>query len=48
MERGRWVAILTGVMAVILGVAYLGLVQLLDFRGNLQPAPLDMIFGLRF
>ncbi|AFY62484.1 hypothetical protein [Synechococcus sp. PCC 6312] len=48
MERPKWVAILTGVVAVLLGVGYLLLGQLLDFRGNLLPAPLDIILSLEF
>ncbi len=43
MERSKWVAILTGIVAVLLGLGYLALVQLLDFRGNLQPAPLETL-----
>ncbi|MDS3859929.1 hypothetical protein RIF25_03815 [Thermosynechococcaceae cyanobacterium BACA0444] len=48
MERPKWVAILTGVVAVLLGVGYLLLGQLLDFRGNLLPAPMEIIFNLKF
>jgi hypothetical protein len=35
--RSRWVAIVTGVIAVALGVGYLLLVQILDWRGDLLP-----------
>jgi hypothetical protein len=38
--RPKWVAILTGAISLLLGIGYLVLVQLLDFRGNLQPAPI--------
>eukprot|EP00850_Spirogloea_muscicola_P005638 SM000026S08887 [mRNA] locus=s26:222141:222776:- [translate_table: standard] len=39
-EKGQATAIVTGVIAVLLGVAYLVLVQLLDTRGiNLVPPP---------
>jgi hypothetical protein len=39
MERPKVVAIITGAIALLLGVAYLILVQLLDFRGEMLPAP---------
>jgi hypothetical protein len=38
--RPKWVAILTGAISLLLGIGYLVLVQLLDFRGDLQPAPM--------
>ncbi len=37
IERSQWVAIFTGIVAVALGVMYLLLVQMLDWRGMLQP-----------
>lgn len=43
LDRARIVAILTGVMAILLGVAYLLLVQLLDYR-PLLPAPEALVF----
>ncbi len=39
MERGKIVAIITGAISLILAIAYLLLVQLLDFRGEMIPAP---------
>lgn len=39
MERSKIVAIITGAISVILALAYLLLVQLLDFRGEMIPAP---------
>jgi hypothetical protein len=42
MQRSQWVAILTGAITVILGVGYLILVQLLDWRGEMLPAPTDL------
>jgi hypothetical protein len=47
-QRPKWVAILTGAISLLLGIGYLVLVQLLDFRGDLQPAPVDLpgILGL--
>jgi hypothetical protein len=46
VKKGQTTAIITGAIAVILGVAYLVLVQLLDSRGtNLVPPPPEA-FGL--
>ena len=39
MERPKLVAIITGVISITLAIAYLLLVQLLDFRGEMIPAP---------
>jgi hypothetical protein len=39
MERSKIVAIITGAISVLLAIAYLILVQLLDFRGEMIPAP---------
>ncbi|MBE9117316.1 hypothetical protein IQ249_15565 [Lusitaniella coriacea LEGE 07157] len=39
MERGKFVAILTGAISIILAIAYLVMVQVLDFRGEMLPAP---------
>jgi hypothetical protein len=38
-RRGRWVAIVTGVISILIGVLYLGLILVLDSRGPLQPPP---------
>ncbi|GET38845.1 hypothetical protein [Microseira wollei] len=43
MNRSKVVAIITGAISVILALAYLLLVQLLDFRGEMQPAPLSQL-----
>ena len=32
-QRGRWVAIVTGIVSVLIGVAYLALITVLDARG---------------
>ncbi|WP_204151050.1 hypothetical protein [Leptolyngbya sp. CCY15150] len=40
MDRSKLVAIATGAVAVLLSVAYLLIVQLLDFRGEMKPAPI--------
>lgn len=41
MERPKWVAVVTGLLAILMGVGYLILVQLLDYRGGFEPAPLE-------
>lgn len=38
-DRSKIVAIVTGAIALLLGIAYLVIVQLLDFRGEMIPAP---------
>jgi hypothetical protein len=45
-QRPKWVAILTGAISLLLGIGYLILVQLLDFRGDLQPAPIPDLPGI--
>jgi hypothetical protein len=39
MDRSKLVAIITGAISIILAIAYLVIVQLLDFRGEMLPAP---------
>ncbi len=39
MERSKLVAIITGAISLILAIAYLLVVQILDFRGEMLPAP---------
>ncbi len=41
IERSKLVAILTGAISLLLGVAYLVLVQILDWRGGMLPAPIE-------
>ncbi len=43
MDRGKIVAIITGVFSILLAVAYLVLVQILDFRGEMKPAPITQL-----
>jgi hypothetical protein len=43
MDRSKIIAVLTGAIAIILSLAYLLLVQLLDFRGEMLPAPVSAI-----
>lgn len=38
-RRGRWVAIVTGAISILIGVLYLALILVLDSRGPLQPPP---------
>lgn len=40
MDRSKLVAILTGAVSLALAIGYLLLVQLLDFRGEMVPAPM--------
>ncbi len=42
MERSKIIAVITGAIAVLLSLAYLLVVQLLDFRGEMVPAPIDL------
>lgn len=42
MDRSKIVAIITGIIALLLGIAYLAVVQALDFRGEMIPAPIDL------
>ena len=43
MDRSKVVAIVTGVLSVLLAIAYLLLVQVLDFRGEMVPAPVGIL-----
>ncbi|OLP16786.1 glucose-inhibited division protein A [Leptolyngbya sp. 'hensonii'] len=43
MDRSKVVAIITGVISLFLGIFYLVLVQMLDFRGEMQPAPVSQL-----
>ncbi len=40
MDRSKLTAIITGAISLILAIAYLMLVQLLDLRGEMIPAPI--------
>lgn len=39
MNRSKLVAVITGAISILLAIAYLIIVQLLDFRGEMLPAP---------
>jgi len=43
MDRSKLVAIITGAISLILAIAYLLLVQILDFRGEMLPAPVSQL-----
>lgn len=43
MNRSKIVAIITGALSLLLAIAYLVLVQLLDFRGEMVPAPVGWL-----
>lgn len=42
MDRSKAIAVITGAIAVLLSLAYLLVVQFLDFRGEMVPAPVDL------
>jgi len=44
MDRSKVVAIVTGAIAVALSMAYLLIVQILDFRTEMVPAPIGMLW----
>lgn len=43
MNRSKLIAIITGAIAIALSLAYLIIVQLLDFRGEMLPAPIGVL-----
>ncbi len=43
MDRSKIVAIITGAVSILLAIAYLLLVQVLDFRGEMIPAPVSFL-----
>jgi len=43
--RGRWVAIVTGALSVLIGVVYLALITVLDSRGPMRPPPPEALAG---
>ena len=46
MDRGKIIAIVTGVISIAIAIAYLILVQLLDFRGEMIPAPVSLVISM--
>jgi hypothetical protein len=43
IDRSKIIAIITGIFSLLLGALYLILVQLLDMRGEMIPAPVGTI-----
>lgn len=46
MDRGKLIAVLTGAISILIAIAYLVIVQLLDFRGEMIPAPISQLSQL--
>ncbi|MCD8487127.1 MAG: glucose-inhibited division protein A [Desertifilum sp.] len=44
MDRSKVVAVITGAISILLAIAYLIIVQILDFRGEMVPAPTSLIY----
>ena len=44
MDKKKIVAVITGAISILIALAYLVLVQLIDFRGEMIPAPVDLSF----
>jgi hypothetical protein len=42
MDRSKFVAVITGVISLILAIAYLLMVEILDFRREMLPASVDL------
>ncbi|OUL18722.1 hypothetical protein [Nostoc sp. 106C] len=42
MERSKIIAIITGAISVLLAIAYLIIVQILDYR-DMKPAPISQV-----
>ncbi len=40
MNSSKLIAIITGVISIVLAIAYLLVVQFIDFRGEMLPAPI--------
>ena len=45
-QRPRWVAIVTGVISILIGVVYLLLITVLDARGPMRPPPPEALAGV--
>ena len=43
MDQKKILAIVTGAISILIAIAYLVLVQLIDFRGEMIPAPVDQL-----
>jgi hypothetical protein len=40
MDRSKIVAVVTGIISLAIAIAYLIVVQFIDFRGEMLPAPI--------
>jgi hypothetical protein len=40
MDRSKIVAVITGIISLVLAIAYLTIIQIIDFRGEMLPAPI--------
>ena len=45
MDRSKIVAVITGIISLVLAIAYLLVVQIIDFRGEMLPAPIFETIG---
>lgn len=43
MDKGKIVAVVTGAISILIAIAYLVIVQLIDFRGEMVPAPISQL-----
>lgn len=43
MDRGKLIAIFTGAISILIAIVYLVIVQILDFRGEMIPAPVSQL-----
>lgn len=43
MNRSKIIAVITGAIAIAISIAYLLIVQILDFRTEMVPAPMGMV-----
>ena len=43
MDRGKLIAVFTGAISILIAIVYLVIVQLLDFRGEMIPAPVTQL-----
>ncbi|MEL6581399.1 MAG: hypothetical protein AAFQ14_16780 [Cyanobacteria bacterium J06621_12] len=43
MDKGKIVAVITGAISILIAIAYLVLVQIIDFRGEMIPAPISQL-----
>ena len=45
MDKGKIIAIITGAISLIIAITYLVIVQVLDFRGEMVPAPVSQLIS---